>query len=96
MNTTLAFSEDLRRYEDEKSFTFIGFPNLPDEWHSNCRYVDQQEISVTDACKIEASSSSTEAGFAFRQYQSPCDLDLEKVGMHFESFCVSQRFYCAG
>ena len=81
MRTTLTFLEDLRRYEDEKPFRFVGFPSLPEEWQSNCKYIDQEDISVTDVRGNENDFSLVEAGFAFRRHQSACDLDLE----HFDT-----------
>lgn len=86
MKTTLTFLEDLPRYEDEKPFRFVGFPNLPQEWQSNCEYIDEKDISLTDVRGNENSFSLEEAGFAFRQHQSACDLDIEKFDTEGKDF----------
>ena len=68
METILTCLEDLRRYENDKPFRFVGFTNLPEGWESNRKYIDQEDISVTEVRKKEVSFSSTKAGFALRQH----------------------------
>ena len=77
MDTVLTFLKDLPRYDDEKPFRFVGFPNLPTEWQSNCEYVEQKGIRILDVRGHEDTFHLDEYGFAFRQHQSVCDLRIE-------------------
>ncbi|KAF4633454.1 hypothetical protein G7Y89_g4665 [Cudoniella acicularis] len=77
MHTKLTFLEDLPLYDEEKPFRFVGFPNLPSEWQSNCTYVDKKVV-VSDARGREKEFVLDDYGFKFIKHKSSCDLNMSE------------------
>jgi hypothetical protein len=81
MLTTLTFIEDNPLYNEEKPFRLVGFPNMPSDWQTNCKFVDQPNIVVLDARSHEKDFVLDDCGFKFIQHQSQCCLDIEEFGL---------------
>lgn len=78
MYTSLTFLEDLPLYEEEKPFRLVGFPNMPSEWQTNCKYVDRENVMVSDVRGCEENFHLDDFGFKFIKHRSKCSLDLRE------------------
>ncbi len=78
VRTALTFLEDLPQYQEEKPYRFVGFPNLPKQWQSNCQYIDHENICLSDVRRREEKLSLDGAGFRYLHHKSNCDLDIVK------------------
>ncbi|PVH83828.1 hypothetical protein DL98DRAFT_615176 [Cadophora sp. DSE1049] len=76
MRTSLTYLDDLLHYDEEKPFRLVGFPEMPAKWQTNCKYIDHENVIVSDARDCLDAFKLENEGFIFLQHRSKCLLNL--------------------
>lgn len=75
MRSGLKFLADLPRYDSEKPYFLVGFPDLPEEASTNCVFDTEVDIHLSDVRTLDEKPTLGAYGFEYFSHKSRLSLD---------------------